>query len=399
MMMGALGAYAEIPAHEVINDLTGLDIGTLTVGGCMRVNYVSGDYPDDGTDTPQRGGNGGNMELDVFRLNFDWEKDQWIGEAEYRWYDGYNFFHHAWVGYNFDENSQVQVGVNRVPFGIGAYGPANSWFFDQHFYVGLSDDMDLGVKYTRTIDNLTLDLAYYAAAEPNGMGTDDADWAEDSARYAYDVVDTGGENAHYSERNQFNTRAVWATFTNSVPTDLGVSLQLGQLVAGSSSSADDTISYAASIHSSSTVGPWNLKLQLTQYDYRPDYNDSTESDDLINMGAYNFNEEVASKGVIPAIALSYTVKPEYEWIDSITFYNDLSVIIKDGVDNDGNKLNDSTMNVLGASIASGNWYIQIDYACANGNYFVGYDGDYDDFGSNQSDDWDGRFNINIGYYF
>jgi len=57
------------------------------------------------------------------------------------------------------------------------------------------------------------------------------------------------------------------------------------------------------------------------------------------------------------------------------------------------------MNVTGVAIASGGWYTQIDYAYANGNYFVGGDGNFDDFGSNQSDDWEGRFNVNIGYYF
>lgn len=398
LFTSAIQSFAgSIPAHEVINDLTGIDVGTLTIGGCIRANYVRGDYADDGTDRPQRGGNGGSVELDVFRLNVDWEKENWIGATEYRWYNnsnsngGYHFLHHAWLGYNFDEESQVKVGLNRVPFGVGAYGPANSWFFDQHFYVGLADDMDLGVKYTRTMDNLTLDLAYYAAAEPNGNGATD-----DSARYSYDVVDTGDAYSHYRERNQFNVRLLQTISTNSIPTELGISLQLGQLVAGDHSMADDTISYAASVHSSSTLGAWNLKLQLTQYDYRPDYNDPAQTDDLITMGAYDYAAPVASKGVIPSAALSYTVKPAYEWMDSITFYNDFSVIIKDGKDTAGTSFNDSAMNVIGASIASGGWYTQIDYAYANGNYFAGPNGD---FGENDHDEWEGRFNVNIGYYF
>ena len=392
---------ATLPVHKIINDLTGVDVGTLTLGGCIRANYVQGDYSDDGTGKTRRRGKSGSIEVDVFRINVDWQKENWLGKAEYRWYDGYNFFHTAWLGYNLDENSQIQVGLNRVPFGVGAYGPANSWFFDQHFYVGLSDDMDMGVKVTHSKGNLKLDLAYYVGAEPNGMGSDTGtkSWTEDSARYAYDIVDTGDDNSHYRERNQFNARLIGTFFTNSISTELGISLQAGQLVAGDGSTAVDTIGHAVSVHSSSTLGPWNLKLQLTDYDYRPDYNDSTQSDDLIHMGAYNYNDAVAASGLIPSAALSYTVKPEVEWIDSITFYNDFSVILKDGKDNAGNRLNDSTMNVTGAAIASGGWYIQVDYAYANGNYFVGNDGSYDDFGSNQTDDWEGRFNVNVGYYF
>ena len=404
LLTGSTNTFAGIlPVGKIINDLTGVDVGTLTVGGCIRANYVKGDYTDDGTKKTRHRGNNGSLELDVFRINVDWEKENWLGKAEYRWYDGYNFFHTAWLGYNFDENTQIQVGLNRVPFGVGAYGPANSWFFDQHFYVGLSDDMDMGVKVTHSFNNFKLDLAYYVGAEPSGMGSEvnSGNWTEDSARYAYDIVDAGSDNSHYSERNQFNARIIGTFFTNSIPTELGISLQAGQLQAGDRSTADDTLAYAVSVHSSSTLGPWNLKLQLTDYDYRPDYNDPNQSDDLIHMGAYNYHDAVAASGLIPAAALSYTIKPKAEWLDSITFYNDISVILKDGKDNKGKRLNNSTMNVTGAAFASGGWYMQVDYAYANGNYFVGDDGDdiYDDFGSNQADDWEGRFNINLGYYF
>lgn len=383
---GALTAQAAIPAHEVINDVTGLDVGTLDIGGAIRANYVHGDYADQ--DGPSRGGDGGDMSLDTFRIDVDWEKDSWIGSAQYRWYNGYNFLHHGWVGYKLDASSTVKVGLNRVPFGVGAYGPANSWFFDQHFYVGLADDMDMGVKYTRTMDNMTLDLAYYAAAEPSFKGSN-----SDGARYAYDIVDTGSANALYKERNQFNARVIVSTLQDSsIPTDVGVSLQAGQLVGNKG--ADDTLGYAGSLHSSSTMGPWNLKLQLTQYDYRPEYNNAMGSDDnIIRVGAYDYTTEIASKATIPAAALSYTVTPEYEWLDSITFYNDFSVIMKNASGQE-----DSAMNVLGMAISTGGWYTYVDYAYSNGNDFVGaWEGDQ--FSTNADGEWQGRFNINFGYYF
>jgi hypothetical protein len=383
----SLHAFGGLPVGQFVKDMTGLDIGTLDVGGCARINYVySKDYPAGG-----RSKSAGDIEWDTYRINVDWQKDSWSSSVEYRWYDDYNFMHHVWVGYQLDEFSTVKVGLNRVPFGVGAYGPANSWFFDQHYYVGLADDMDVGIKYTRKKDNLALDFAYYAGPEPNGNGA-----TADSARYSYDIVDTGNPNAHYRERNQFNARAIVSTLEDSIPTDVGVSLQVGQLVAGDNTGADDTIGYAASVHSSSTKGPWNLKLQLTHYDYRPDYNDPAQSDDLIAMGAYDYAFPVASQGTIPSAALSYTIKPEWDLIDSITFYNDYSVILKDGEDAAGNELNSSTMNVTGAAIASGGWYINIDFAMANGNYFVGPNGD---FGANSNNQWQDRFNINVGYYF
>ena len=116
-------------------------------------------------------------------------------------------------------------------------------------------------------------------------------------------------------------------------------------------------------------------LQLTQYEYDADYYaDTGLTDDLIVMGAYDFAWPVASEGTIPAVAVSYTWKPPLEWIDSITFYNDYSDIIKDGNFSDGRDFNDSAMNVTGMAIASGGWYIYVDYAYSNGNYFVGDEG-------------------------
>ena len=61
-------------------------------GGAMRVNYVRGSYPGGG-DGPNRGGNGGNFELDTFRVNLDYRQGPVLGKAEYRFYDGYHFIH------------------------------------------------------------------------------------------------------------------------------------------------------------------------------------------------------------------------------------------------------------------------------------------------------------------
>lgn len=381
---GSLAAYGGIPVHEV-------DIGSLEIGGAIRANYVYGsDYTESGG--PSRGGNGGDFELDVFRINVDWTKDDWVAKAEYRWYNGINLIHTAWLGYNLSETSQLQAGVNRVPFGVGAYGPSNSWFFDMHYYVGLSDDMDLGIKYSKTVGNLSYDLAYYLMAEPNGNGTTDH-----STRYSYDVVDDGSVNGRYEERNQFNGRAIYSVLSDSIPTEIGVSLQVGQLVADESSAADDTWSYAASVHSSSTYGAWKLLMQLSHYNFGADFNDPAASDDLITMGAFDYAAPVATEGTIPAITLGYTWKTDrYSWIDSITFFGEASAILKEGTGNGGAEMNDSFMNAFGAAIATGGWYTYIEYAHANGNYFVGPGGD---FGANTSDEWQGRFNINLGYYF
>ena len=380
-------------------------IGPLTVGGAVRVNYVHGDYPEIG-DAPQRGGNGGNVELDTFRINLDLEYQQIRGKLEYRWYDGYNFLHTAWLGYDFGPDGELQVGLTRVPFGPGPYGISQSWFFDQHYYVGLADDMDVGVKYLHQWRNWDFAVAYFATSEQHWNGA-----SADSARYGYDIVrwrsaiDEDGnivsapENG-YDERNQFNLRAIYALESNSLPSKVGVSLQYGQL---RGRRTDGGHHAAASVHMVNQLGELTLASQLTRYEIDINGRKYLGSDSLVPMGAYDFAWPVATDAWLPAVSLSYHYStPGIPWLDSVTPYLEYSGILKDA-----DLANDSEMVIIGAAWASGGWYIYTDYARSNGNLFVGSKGDnysnivegVGDFGANGNNTWNNRLNINFGYYF
>jgi hypothetical protein len=398
-------AAAEPAEEAAAPPASKIQLGPLAIGGAMRVNYILGDYPDLG-DGPSRGGNGGNFELDTFRINLALDYGPLIGAAEYRWYDGYNFLHTGWLGWKLDEDTQLQAGVTRVPFGPGPYGVSQSWFFDQHYYVGLADDMDLGLKYVTSLGNWDLDLAWFYGSEGHWNGT-----SEDSARYSYDAVNwTSGLDAEgnvvaapangYRERNQFNLRTIYHFEDLAVPTDLGVSLQYGQLEGRRS---DDGSHWAASVHMVNTLGNWKLATQLTRYEIDIDDDNPLGTDTLVSMGAYDFAWPVAAKAWIPAVSLSYRYDtPRIGWLDYVLPYVEYSNIIKDEDD-----FNDSQLFIVGAAWARGGWYIYTDLAWSNGNYFVGSDGDdysnvFDgvgDFGANGNDAWNYRFNINFGYYF
>jgi hypothetical protein len=383
-----------------------IKFGPLTIGGAMRVNYVLGSYPGGGSG-PSRGGNGGNFELDTFRINMSLDHEQLIGKLEYRWYNGYNFLHTGWLGYEFDDASQLQAGVTRVPFGPGPYGVSQSWFFDQHYYVGLADDMDLGLKYVTTRGNWDLDVAYFFSSEGDWNGT-----SEDSARYSYDAVkwtesidedgnlSYGGPVNGYEERNQFNARAIYRLADTAVPTDLGLSLQYGQL---KGERTDDGSHWAASAHMVNQIGNFRLASQLTRYEIDIDSDNPWGTDTLIPMGAYDFAWPVATRAWLPAVSLSYRYDtPQLGWLDYVLPYVEYSNILKDE-----NDFNDSQMVTLGAAWSRGGWYIYSDLVYSNGNYFVGNDGDdysniFDgvgDFGVTGNDKWNYRFNINLGYYF
>ena len=368
--------------------------GTLKIGGAIRANYAWGDYGPK-TGGPSRAeGDDGNMSLDLFRVNADYENDDFIGKVEYRFYDGYHMLHTGWLGYDFDDGGQVQVGVNRVPFGPGAYGVSQSWFFDQHYYVGLADDMDLGVKYTRPLGDWTFDVAYYYS--------DEGQWAGDSrqsARYSYDVVNESGNG--YEERNQFNLRGIYGIDDAIIPTDVGFSLQYGELE--SKGSQDDGDHYAASLH---MVNKWNnftLASQVTKFKfdidaYTPETatTATTPTDKLIQFGAFDFPSLVATEGWIPAISLSYYhATPGIQWLDYVIPYVEYSSIIKDE-----SNFNDSDLTTLGAAWGSGGWYIYTEVAYSTGNEFVGGETTFGDrLGANADDDGQYRYNINFGYYF
>ncbi len=382
-----------------------IKFGPVTIGGAVRANYVYGDYSNTGS-APSRGGNGGNFELDTFRINASLEYQHLLGKLEYRWYNGYNFLHTGWLGYDFEDAGEVQVGVTRVPFGPGPYGISQSWFFDQHFYVGLADDMDFGIKYLTRRGNWDLAFAYFYSSEGAWNGA-----SEDSARYGYDAVkwqsalDTDGNVVSaptngYEERNQFNLRAIYRFNDIVIPTNLGVSLQYGQL---KGERTDDGSHWAASAHMVNTFGNFKLATQLTRYEFDIDADNPLGTDELIPMGAFDFAWPVAASAWIPAVSLSYNITTsQIPWLDSVTPYLEYSSIIKESGD-----FNDSQLFILGAAWASGGWYIYTDLAWSNGNLFIGNQGDnysniFDgvgDVGVDGNDRWNYRFNINFGYYF
>ena len=379
----------------------------IKIGGALRINYVYGTYGD--ADNPHRRGEKiGDADLEIFRLNADLDYQNVLSRIEYRWYDNYSMIHTAWLGYNLGDLGTLKAGVVRVPFGPTAYGISTSWFFDQHFYVGLADDPDLGVRWTNTFDKLALDVAYYPMGEFQTDGS-----SLKSSLYAYDIVTWeekidakgnvewgAGENG-YNEQHQVNLRAIYSLENIA---DVGASLQFGMLKGTNVGDDDSGNHYAFSAHAKNTVSDFTLYSQLSYYAHNITDDPPWGTADLIPMGAYDFAWPVASKGLIPAVSLRYggIDTSGISWIDSVTPYLEGSTILKPGTD-----YTPSTMVILGASwTLLGNLYLYSDLAFSNGNFFVGNDGDaysnintVGDFGANGNDKWNVRVNLNFGYYF
>ena len=395
----AQAAVSEAPAVQPVP-------GPVKIGGTFGINYVYGDYDSDSKNY-RMNEDLGDVDLELFRLNADLDADGWIGRVEYRWYDTYSMMHTAWLGYASERYGTLKAGIVRVPFGPGPYGVSTSWFFDQHFYIGLSDDMDLGVRWTKSYGDLDVDLAYYFQDEGEWDGA-----SRDSSRFSYDpvtwdehvdaegnVTDGAGENG-FEEDGQLNLRMIYSTGNFG---KLGASFQYGWLD-GKNVEDSGANHFAVSAHAENAFGDFTLLSQLTYYEY--DITDDTPwgTGDLIPMGAYDFAWLVASEGWIPAVSLRYhgIDTSGIPWIDSIMPFIEWSTILKEE-----SGLNDSTLWSLGALMYWDQLYVYAELGISDGNNFVGDEGDvydniYDgvgDVGANGNDRWNKRFNINVRYYF
>ncbi|ACA86132.1 carbohydrate porin [Shewanella woodyi] len=351
---------------------------SIKFGGAARFQYSYEDYSDSNKDR------GGDLDFDLFRIDVDGNIGDILFSAQYRWFQYMNVIHHAWVGYNFDDTQQGKIGVTQVPFGILTYA-SNSYFFSSNFYLGLEDDYDLGLNYTYKTDANRLDLAFYKNDELGGL---DGYVSDRSDRYAYDVVGVRlpGEGIYdvptleAAESNTFNARYVHNLTFNDVAVELGASAQAGELdIAG----AQDGDRFAAAIHGVVNYNRWNLKLQVTGYEYDVDGMDVEQ----MVVGAYHFYDSIPAEATTYIGNLAYSLPVSIGPISNLTFYNDYSLVTDKSAD-----LEDTFMNVTGMAITAGGLYTYVDFVVAENQPFIG--------GSMVGNgEVNKRVNINFGYYF
>ena len=145
-----------------------------------------------------------------------------------------------------------------------------------------------------------------------------------------------------------------------------------------------------------TVADFTLYSQFSYYAHNITDETFWGTSDLILIGAYDYTDLVASKGLIPALSLRYggIDTSGISWVDSVTPYVEWSTIMKTVED-----YNPSTLVTIGASwTVLGALYVYSDVALTDGNVFIGNQGS-NNFGANEDNMWNWRLNFNFGYYF
>jgi hypothetical protein len=344
---------------------------SVDVGGALRFNVVHRDFVDSSE------GKYGESGLDVFRLNIDGELDNILVSAEYRFYTYMDTIHHGWVGYQFEDQSQLQVGIHQVPFGLLPYAAHNAWF-GVPYYLGLADDYDMGIRYQRQDGPWSSHLAFYKNEELNSAG--------DLDRYSFDLVLDGDQQNE--EIDQFNARLAYTLGLGSgCETELGASAQRSELYNSTSDRRGEH--WAGALHLDSRCGRWNLQLQGIRYDYDP-ANPPGLSRDAVRVGAFGGSYDIAGSADVLVANIAYNFASPWPFIDQVTCYNDYSRLFKDG---DGQI--DSQINTLGCAIGSGPLFTYVDYILANNMAFFGNGS----MAAGGEDEWRGRFNVNIGFYW
>ncbi len=351
----------------------------LKVGGALRFNYT---YNDDDRWHKDGKKKGGDMKFDLFRLDVNGSYSDVLVSAQYRFMENMDFIHHGWLGYNLTEETGVQLGLTQVPFGLLPYASHNYWF-GVPYYLGLEDDYDLGLKLIHHDGPVDLQLAFFKNAD---FGS-----ASDLERYSYDIVKEGTQSNE--ETNQFNLRLAYTLDHGDLgSTEIGTSGEWGQLYNSETEKNGDH--WAAAAHLNGNYGPFNLMLEVTEYEYNAENPDGVD-EKIVRMGAFGYGHDVAAKGTVYVAGLSYDVPVSWGPVSKLTFYNDYSRLVKAD-----KNFEDSEINTLGCLVTAGPVYTYIDFIMGKNATWLGSVG-ADGFGAgqNRDDGWSTKFNINVGYYF
>jgi len=330
------------------------------LGGALRFNYGWLDY-----------GPSSKFQPELVRLDASGQYGNLFGDAQYRWYDGFDAVHHAFVGWKFNEDSDIRAGVVQVPFGMLPYAAQGFWF-NSDYYLGLDDDYDLGIVWQRKNGPHQWHVGTFFGDEYGDGGR--------FGRYSFDIADTA--DLPYREREQLNLRYEYARELGAYALKTGVSTRFGRLEDRNNGAHPRHI--AAAAHMEAKRGNLTTQLQWIYYDYDVPGN-------RVALSAFLYPFEIASRAHMPSFNLVYAL-PRSGWFDSVTCYNNYSTTLVSG---DG--LHDSRQNVTGCMFGKGKTLTYVDWIAGYNMWFAGGPG----IGIQEpgQDRWHSRLNINIAYYF
>lgn len=355
------------------------EVPKVELHGALRYNYKISSWKDN---QKQRGGDFG---FDMLAFSPKAHYKGLTMDFEYRFYAsefGNGLLRRGDIAYSFNESNTLKFGLTKVPFGIEPYN-SHSYYLSMGYYMGFGDNYDMGVKWMHTKENFDLQLAFFKNAEEVLFG--DAS-KHSSKRYSYDIV---GSN---KKANQLNGKFIYK-LGKKVKHRIGASAMFGGLYNIDSDKMGKHNAWA--LHYELNVSQFNLKAQTLSYDYSLENLNSADND-MVSLGAYNLEYNMASKGKLHTLGVSYNIPVEGKVFDNIQFYNDYNYF-----DKSKSSFEDSTSNTFGILIHAGNIYSYVEYIIAENQPWFGseWTNAFSTGNLDPSIKKEKFFNINIGYYF
>ncbi|MHA3081790.1 hypothetical protein ACX1NX_01095 [Acinetobacter sp. ANC 5383] len=358
------------------------DWGALTVSGYVRAKFQDKDYGTTASDH--------KIQFDAAQLKLDYQAKNVFGHAEYRCYQydtlcDFSTLVDGYVGYRFNPQQNITVGVQPIPFGPGRfwestlYGGINNT-------MGLEDAHNLGVNYHHEIAKTKVDLAYFATDGGNYVGT-----SRDAARYTANFVKTSDSTqSTLSEKNMWVGRVSQDLDFASVPalkTTLGGSYWYSDIK--NKTTGDDGKRHAWALFGKFAYN--NLALTLTGGKTDVSNKDALHPDYSV-MGSYDSEYYVANKGTFYTADLSYVFKNVAGKGVNITPYVTYSTFKKD---NSADK--DSTRNFVGVSMDYKKVSLVAEYIMSKNDPFIG--GTTTSLAQGDDNKWNKLLNLTLFYYF
>lgn len=360
----------------------------LDLGGAVRARW---DYdPDRDIQT---------FNFDTAILSAKYSSDTWIGAAKYRFYGraypyrytdkvgDIAFAESAWIGYRFNPEQQVQVGLNQIPFGLQPY--FGSTFFETlGNVVGLEDIEQIGAKYIQQSGDWNLQAGYYLRPAWQGKGTSNGRTYSSVVSSADSYVADG---SHNRERNTLVLRVARTVQLGDWASEVGVSGLTSTLK--NNDTHNDGRRNALAVHYLGKNGPWGVQLQAARQQMSPR---NPGTDELVTLGGYDGTFNVASRGNLYVADLSYDVDGKYlfDQISGVKLYANYSAFDKSASD-----YKTSQRMILGSSFSLSKLWIATEWLFGKNDPYIGGSSYAQSLGAGGSNQWENQVYVNIGYYF
>lgn len=344
----------------------------LTINGAVRVHYKDEFYNE------TRKKEGGEFGFDLFGLVVNASNKNFKVSTDMRFMPasvGGTMLKEGWVGYDFQNGDDFQIGLIQDPFGNLDYN-SYSWFLGIGYGLGFEGKYSMGAKYHHKGNS----WEWQAAFMKNAMETFTNDPDLRDNQWSASVV---GDN---KEINQISGQLIYKIKTDGALHKIGASGKIGQLY----NFVENKMGNRNALAVHYNMDYKNLGIKAEAYTY--EFNAKGGNTQYVDMGAFNYTYKVASKANVYAVSAKYSFPFKNKSINEIAYYSEYGYVDKKfGLKGSQMVTNGILIKVLNQI------YTHIEYVAGQNHPFLG-DAQaslYNDYDNK----WHARLQCNIGYYF